>query len=216
MRHIRMASHVSPQPHLGRGGVGDGRGTRGSGGPKWHASVEPVFSLRACGARPSAKWPRDRDKAFRGQTGGRREGRFSRRDALCASVWYRRPNVEAFHFHPMTRPRARGLRATCRGQARAIFCGRAEPAPPRDWSPELGWPSWESRGITRRAVFSEGRALRVRVVRPSECGGISFPPDDEAKGPWPKGDMPRSSPCHLLRACRARPSARWAIRARTA
>jgi hypothetical protein len=53
MRHIRVASHVSLQPDLGRGGVGDGRGTRGSGGPKWHASVEPVFSLRACGARPS-------------------------------------------------------------------------------------------------------------------------------------------------------------------
>jgi len=77
MRHIRVASHVSLQPDLGRGGVGDGRGTRGGGGPKWHASVEPVFSLRACGARPSAKWPSDGEKAFRGQTGGRCEGRFS-------------------------------------------------------------------------------------------------------------------------------------------
>ena len=99
MRHIRVASHVSPQPHLGRGGVGDGRGTRGSGGPKWHASVEPVFSLRACGARPSAKWPRDRDKAFRGQTGGRREGRFSRRDAVSAPGLQGRTSAVAFHFH---------------------------------------------------------------------------------------------------------------------
>jgi len=146
MRHIRMASHVSPQPHLGRGGVGNGRGTRGSGGPRGHVSIEPVLSLGTCGARPSAKWPRDRDKAFRGQTGGRREGRFSRRGALCAPVWYGRPNVEAFHFHPMTRPRARGLRATCRGQARAIFCGRAEPAPPRGGLSELGRPSGANRG----------------------------------------------------------------------
>jgi hypothetical protein len=129
MRHIRVASHVSLQPDLGRGGVGDGRGTRGSGGPKWHASVEPVFSLRACGARP----PRN------GQGIGTR-------------------------------------------------------------------PSGGKPGITLGAVFSEGRTLCARVVRPSECGDISFPPDDEAKGPWPKGDMPRSSPCHLLRACRARPS----------
>jgi hypothetical protein len=201
MRHIRVASHVSPQPHLGRGGVGDGRGTRGSGGPKWHASVEPVFSLRACGARPSAEWPRDRDKAFRGQTRGRCEGRFSRRDALCASVWYGRPNVEAFHFHPMTRPRARGLRATCRGQARAIFCGRAEPAPPRDWSPELGWPSWESRGITRRAVFSEGRTLCVRVARPHASRSIPFPPDACARGRGPNGENPPRSQCrHCGRA----------------
>jgi len=106
----------------------------------------PCHLLRACRARPSARWPSDGDKAFRGQTGGQCEGRFSRRDALCASVWYGRPNVEAFHFHPMTRPRARGLRATCRGQARAIFCGRAEPAPPRDGLSELGRPSGANRG----------------------------------------------------------------------
>ena len=100
MRHIRVASHVSLQPDLNRGGVGDGRGTRGSGGPKWHASVEPVFSLRACGARPSAKWPRDRDKAFRGQTGGRCEGRFSRRGALCAPVLQGRTHSNDFHYRP--------------------------------------------------------------------------------------------------------------------
>jgi hypothetical protein len=56
-------------------------------------------SLRACGARPSAKWPSDGEKAFRGQTGGRREGRFSRWDALCASVLQGRTRAEAFHFH---------------------------------------------------------------------------------------------------------------------
>ena len=49
--------------------------------------------------------------------------------------------------------------------------------------------------ITRGAIFSEGRALRVRVARPHECRGIPFSPDDEAKGPWPPGHTPRSSQC---------------------
>ncbi len=46
--------------------------------------------------------------------------------------------------------------------------------------------------------FSEGCALRVRVVSPCECRGIPFPPDDEARGPWPTGEMSPSSrglPC---------------------
>ena len=78
---------------------------------------------------------------------------------------------------------------------RGFPCGRAEPAPPRDWSPELGWPRGGRPGDTRGPIFSEGRGLRVRVVRPHECRGIPFWPDDEARGPWPTGHMPRSSPC---------------------
>jgi hypothetical protein len=50
-------------------------------------------------------------------------------------------------------------------------CGRAEPAPPRGGSVQgmaLGWkwPSGENPGIMRRAVFSEGRTLCVRIARP--------------------------------------------------
>jgi hypothetical protein len=50
-------------------------------------------------------------------------------------------------------------------------------------------------GDDAEGVFSEGRGLRVRMARPYGCQDISFPPDDEAKGPWPPGHTPRSSPC---------------------
>ena len=62
-----------------------------------HVSVKPGPSLRACGARPSAGWPSHGDKALRGQSGGRREGRFSRRDALCASALQGLARATAFH-----------------------------------------------------------------------------------------------------------------------
>jgi len=63
----------------------------------WNVLVKPMVSLRACGARPSARWPSDGDKALRGQSGGRREGRFSRRDALCASALQGLARATAFH-----------------------------------------------------------------------------------------------------------------------
>ena len=40
----------------------------------------------------------------------------------------------------------------------------------------LGWPCGEKPGIPRRAVFSEGRGLRARTVRPDEWQGIALPP----------------------------------------
>jgi len=42
----------------------------------WNVLVKPMVSLRACGARPSARLPSDGEKALRGQSGGRREGGF--------------------------------------------------------------------------------------------------------------------------------------------
>jgi hypothetical protein len=65
------------------------------------------------------------------------------------------------------------LAGPCLGQANACPRGRAEPAPPRDWSPELGWPSWESPEMTREAVFSEGRGLRARIAKPYASRGIT-------------------------------------------
>jgi len=61
--------------------------------------------------------------------------------------------------------------------------------------------------MTREAIFSERRALRVRVVRPGANRGIPFPPDGFTMSRWPRGPMPRSSRCLPLRACGARPSA---------
>jgi len=66
-----------------------------------HAAVKPVSSSRACGARPSGRWPSEGEKALRGQTRRWREGWFSRRDALCASALRGPTNAEAFHFQPM-------------------------------------------------------------------------------------------------------------------
>jgi len=70
-----------------------------------------------------------------------------------------------------------------------------------------GWPCGENTGITRRAVFSEGRALRVRKYGPDANQGIPFPPDGFTISRWPRGPMPWSSQCLPSRACRARPSA---------
>jgi hypothetical protein len=69
-----------------------------------------------------------------------------------------------------------------------------------------GWPCGENTGITRRAVFSEGRALRVRKYGPDANQGIPFP-DGFTISRWPRGPMPWSSQCLPSRACGARPSA---------
>jgi hypothetical protein len=46
--------------------------------------------------------------------------------------------------------------------------------PSRGGQSKLGWPSGENPGITRRAVFSEGRTLCVRVAWPYIGRDISF------------------------------------------
>jgi hypothetical protein len=57
------------------------------------------------------------------------------------------------------------------------------------------WPSGESRELTRKLIFSEGRTLCVRVARPHECRGIPFAADGLRMSRWPRGQMPRSSRC---------------------
>jgi len=51
--------------------------------------------------------------------------------------------------------------------------GRAEPAPPGDCSPELGWPGGESPEMTQKAIFSEGRTLCVSDYRPDASRDIT-------------------------------------------
>ncbi len=58
----------------------------------WSAQCLP---LRACGARPSAEWPSEGQKALPGQTRRWRDRRFFRRDALCASAWQGRTQAGA-------------------------------------------------------------------------------------------------------------------------
>jgi len=66
-----------------------------------------------------------------------------------------------------------GLAGPCLGQPNAFPCGRAEPAPPGGGQAEPGWPCGEDPEMTRKAIFSDGRALRVRVVRPDASRGIT-------------------------------------------
>jgi hypothetical protein len=51
--------------------------------------------------------------------------------------------------------------------------GRAEPAPPPGGRPEVSGLAGKGPGITRRAIFSEGRALRVRKYGPDGGRGIT-------------------------------------------
>jgi hypothetical protein len=68
--------------------------------------------------------------------------------------------------------------------------------PSRGGQSKLGWPSGENPGITRRAVFSEGRTLRVRKYGPNASPGISFPPHPSKMTRGPCGDMCRLGPSH--------------------
>jgi hypothetical protein len=75
---------------------------------------------------------------------------------------------------------------------------------------KVRWPRWGNPEMTRKAVFSEGRGLRVRVARPDASRGIPFPPGDEARGrlayrayasvkPVPSLTSVRSPPLHRVR-----------------
>ena len=73
---------------------------------------------------------------------------------------------------------ARGLWPTgdMSGPGRCLPCGRAEPAPPRGGRSEVRRPSGGRPENRRRAFFSEGRGLRVRIVRPDEWQAMGLPP----------------------------------------
>jgi len=89
----------------------------------------------------------------------------------------------------------------------------AEPVRPGGGPSELGRPCGENPGIMRKAVFSEGCALRVRVARPYVRRGIPFPPHALRMSQWPRGGNVGVGVMPSLRACGARPSAGLVIRA---
>ena len=95
----------------------------------------------------------------------------------------------------MVRQTAPGLTGTCLVQAQACFNGRAEPAPPWDWSPELGWPSGKGPGI---GDFVGGtRSPRPRILA-GRKPGHPIPSGWLKMSRWPREHMPRSSagiPC---------------------
>jgi hypothetical protein len=107
-------------------------------------------------------------------------------------------------------PKERGLR-----EANAVIAGVRSPPLRGGTSP--AWMAVRGKvGDDAEGVFSEGRGLRARMVPPYGCRGISFPPDDEAKGPWPPGHTPRSSPCLPCGRAEPAPPRGWAMQARTA
>ena len=56
---------------------------------------------------------------------------------------------------------------TCPESRASLPHGRAEPAPPRGDHPSWDGLAVEGQGMARKAVFSEGRGLRVRIGRPN-------------------------------------------------
>jgi hypothetical protein len=149
-------------------------------------------SLRACGARPSAGG-RAGGEALRGSAGddakggflggthsvrppiraGRKPGRVTLTDGSARAWWPERGDI---WFSVMPSLRACGARPSAGGRAGGRPCG-------------------EVPQMTRKAVFSEGRTPCVRVARPHECRGIPFAADGLTMSRWPRGHMPRSSPC---------------------
>jgi len=168
-------------------GCGDERpvGLRG------HAQMKRRQSFRACGARPSPRRPSGVKGTCLASRGIAGKVVFSEGRTLCARLAW--PNVcRGITFSRDGRSGPGRLRAHARMKPRQSLgaCG----ARPSGGQAEHGWPSGENPGITRKAVFSEGRALRVRVARPCASRGIPFPPDGLTISRWPRGHMPRLSP----------------------
>jgi predicted DNA-binding transcriptional regulator AlpA len=94
----------------------------------------------------------------------------------------------------------------------SLICGRAEPAPPPDWSSELGWPCGGNPGITLRVVFRRGAvsAPAWRGHAQAEAYHLRRSVDDMPVAQW--GGPPVEAKSRL-RACGARPSAGSAIQA---
>ena len=83
---------------------------------------------------------------------------------MQARVWHDHREVSAGRALSGDTPRLRPGR----------FYGRAEPPLRGVDHPTARWPSGESPEMTRKAVFSEGRTLCVRVARPCPPRGISL------------------------------------------
>jgi hypothetical protein len=121
-------------------------------------SVGVMPSSRACRARPSEGGQPGSD-GLAGKTRGQREGRFSRRDALCASEMQARTEAEAQHDDRGQKnawwPRGHMPRSSA-----SVPLGRAEPAPPRGGRPEVRRP----RGENPVGKDAEGRFSRRGAV----------------------------------------------------
>jgi hypothetical protein len=95
-------------------------------------NVAVVPSLRACGARPSARWPNDAKKALRGQTRGMApKPLFSEGRTLCVRM-ARLNERQGIPFPPDACARGRDPKGENPPRSQCPRYGRAEPAPPPD------------------------------------------------------------------------------------
>jgi hypothetical protein len=181
----------------------DGRAKPGH--PRGHARMEPRQSLRACGARPSARASAAR-MALRGKLGDDAKGGFSEGRTLCVRVARPRECQDiafppgAFTIAPQSKRgmlrlarcfplRACGARPSAGGQA-------------QDRS-----PSGESPEMTRKAV-SRRDALCASALRGSTNAKTLHSRRVRSRSALNQnGAMLGLARCFPLRACGARPSA---------
>jgi hypothetical protein len=129
---------------------------------RWrHASVNPAPSPRACGARPSAKWPSDAKNGLRGQS------RYDARGVFLGGARSPRPDCKVLLMprHFITRagwPGGRGLMETCLGQAPPFLTGVRSP-PLRGGASLGGRPCGGKPGDGAEGGFLGG----AHSVRPS-------------------------------------------------
>jgi hypothetical protein len=172
-----------------------------------HASVKPVPSypgvrsppLRG-GGQAKARRP------YEGKPGDDAKGGFSEGRTLC--VRFARPHeCQDIAFPPGAFTIAPQSKRGMLGLARCFPLRACGARPSAGGQAQDRWPRGEGPEMARKAVFSEGRTLCVRVVRPHECQDIAFPPGAFTIAPQSKRGMLGLARCFPLRACGARPSA---------
>jgi hypothetical protein len=133
---------------------------------------------------------------------------FSEGRTLCVRLAW--PNVcrDIAFPHGMAVHEAWSPKRGMLGLARGFPLRACGARPSRRGDRKRGGLAGEGPGMTRKAVFSEGRTLCVRVVRPRECQDIAFPPGAFTIAPQSKRGMLGLARCFPLRACGARPSRR--------
>ena len=97
-----------------------------------------------------------------------------------------------------------GLMRTSPGEGKSLFAGVRSP-PVRGGRAQTGWPDEENPEMTRKAVFSEGRGLRVREYRPDASPRYVIITERQATALWPSGDVPRVKPVPFLPGVRSPP-----------
>jgi len=150
---------------------------------------------------PSRWYPALRDDAPR-----MRGGRFSRRNALRASACEGRTQAEASHSHRCVYDKPMAKRRGRSGWWYAFLPGVRSP-PLRGDRPSMDRLAGKTPGMTRMAVFSEGRGLRVRIARHHGCQELSLPPVARREAGGLIG-IHEEGVRRSLPACGARPSYR--------